>query len=736
MKFLKYKYAAFFSAHLGGAIPLPPFEVRDHPTDLLGSTAGRFVRRMMRSDVAREFAVGILYSKKAAPRADEADLESARISTKEVLTTDHPVHISLTPYRGRTVQLSDIKEQIHRTCVEICRPLPGEKPWVIDDQVLHHPYAPSIRANYVDTRARLGTFGTLQSLGLLAEPDYDDSLLKTTWSKRIIGPLTEDDSIVDPSRGILEYRDAVLRLSEQVTEASGVELRESQDETQPLVINPVWKDAFKRHYRDLYEEVRKKAVGEKFDVKLVALAESLKIRVISKGPPLHYFLLKPVQKFLSRLLGRFQCFRLTRETVTSDYLSDFFEKHEGVFSSLDYSSATDLINPECSEQAVRTLASSLQMPQDIESAFLAALTGHTIEGVAQKWGQLMGSIVSFVILCIVNVSVIRFSFELTVKQRVGLRRLPATVNGDDGLVRAPREFLSIWEDVAAVAGLIPSIGKVYVNETYANINSTSFELVNGRFKLIPYVNMGLVYGFQRSSVSESGTLAADIWDSRIPSIGARHRTLIDSCPEHLRASVHRSFLKHNDSVLSHLHHLPFFIPEEFGGVGLRPILDLSTLSGDVDLIRYSFGPLDWELQAVEWLKTKGSSRMLQRLPTDAPIQVRSTWTRLIPYRNRGALSQHQYDMTEEDIGLLDVSSYYVVPTLVASQISKPGLPALRNNQKVWRLLRRKFARDSGPSSFFVAPLSGVPSPALIRVSPHGVQTRGLHGRTMVQDSLD
>jgi hypothetical protein len=331
------------------------------------------------------------------------------------------------------------------------------------------------------------------------------------------------------------------------------------------------------------------------------------------------------------------------------------------------------------------------MPDDIHQAFRMALTGHTIDGVKQEWGQLMGSIVSFVILCIVNVSVIRFSYELCVGQRTNLRALPATVNGDDGLVRAPESFLGIWEDVARVAGLIPSLGKVYTHPTYANINSTSFEWSSTGFSLIPYVNMGLVYGFQRSTINKEAVQAFDSLDERAPSIGSRHRTLIASCPPHLRVRVHEAFLKHNAELLSKLRGVPFFIAEEYGGLGLETIRDTSRYSGDIDDWDSTvvYGPEAWQLTAVQYLSDHPRSLVVSRLPTEAPIQVRSTWTRLLPFRN--LRERTQYDMTEDDIGLLDVSAYYIVPSLVSRELVRPGLPILRANQSAWRRLKRRFA---------------------------------------------
>jgi hypothetical protein len=210
--------------------------------------------------------------------------------------------------------------------------------------------------------------------------------------------------------------------------------------------------------------------------------------------------------------------------------------------------------------------------------------------------------------------------------------------------------------------------------------------------LIPYVNMGLVYGYQRSLAGDKQELHPeqifDVLDPRVGSVGSRHRTLIDSSPAHLRPAVHRAYLRHNAELLKFAAGLPLYLSESLGGVGLRVIYDPSSLGGDVDDVRVLYGPTPWQVKAADWLEWN-PSRDVRQLPADAPIVVRSVWTKLLPYRSNDTVS---YDMSEEDIGLLDVSSYYLVPSLVAQTVSKPGLPVLRANQRAWRRLRARFDR--------------------------------------------
>jgi len=110
IKFLKYKLAAFMAHHLGGVLPVAPFTTVDYPNQLAGHSLGRYMMLIMRSDRARSFAVGILYSKKGMPRPDVDALEQALVSTKEVLTTVKSVPSS--PYTDKTQILAEVRRTV------------------------------------------------------------------------------------------------------------------------------------------------------------------------------------------------------------------------------------------------------------------------------------------------------------------------------------------------------------------------------------------------------------------------------------------------------------------------------------------------------------------------------------------------------------------------------------------------------------------------------------------------
>jgi hypothetical protein len=644
IKFMKYKLAAFMSYHLGNELPEKPFSVADHPNLLAGGSFGRFTNLLMKGPQKLSFAVAVLYSKKGMPKPGEEALNKAKIDTLKVLTTvkDRPDSEFSSQKR--------ILEEISRTVREVFRRR-------ITPAELRKPYAPSIRSNYTSTRNEFGTAGTL----------YEESFIMNR---------------VDPLRVDSFYGDAL--------EESSTEEIEDEDNL-VLSIKPSFRKKVGDAYEDAWEQARLRAQKESANTTLVALPESLKVRVISKGPPLTYFVLKPVQKFCHRIMRKMKIFQLIGTPVSEKIINDTFTSVSGKFHSLDYSSATDLLDPIMSEGCVKELCDAVGLDVDLEILFQKALTGHLVEGLPQVWGQLMGSIVSFIILCLINAAVIRHCYEITTNSVVTLDECPALVNGDDGLVRGPEQFSIIWKSVARVAGLIPSIGKTYVSDYYLNINSTSYEW-SSRASLIPYVNMGLVRGNTRSGVLKRNDLMQ--YDERLPSIGQRHASLMDSCPEGFRLKVHELFLKYNAEVLKATS-LPWYVPEELGGIGLTALVEyyfgdniedttavyLRTSTG------HRCGPSKVDTMIALSLKDKvHKSFSVRKVPNSQPIQARPVWRNSLKGFTRHRKSIH---IDESDESFLDMSTYYMLPSLVMTKSSYATVDnAIRNNERAWAFLSK------------------------------------------------
>jgi hypothetical protein len=540
------------------------------------------------------------------------------------------------------------------------------------------PLAPSVKASYTSARSKLGTYGDLINVDLINdEPEWLE--------------LNRPGSLIDPYMKSFSGCWEKLSNEEEMEEEDVVRVR----------LRPEFKEQVTEKYAELYRAVRRLANEEKANVKLVALPEALKIRVISKGPPFTYFVLKPLQKFLHRIMRNQRMFALIGSgDVTAEFLDEVFKGHDGLYHSLDYSSATDFLNPFLSNETAREICSEIGAPDDIRDLFLSALTGHLVEGLPQVWGQLMGSVISFIVLCIVNAAAIRKSYELLTKSESSLGGIPACVNGDDGAVKAPAEFLPIWKDVASLCGLEPSVGKVYTHESYLNINSTSFLEKEGRLTHVPYVNMGLVMGMTRSGGESHST--EDISDSvdRFGSLGARHHKLVESCPASLRLKAHELFIRKHWTLLKSVR-LPWYVSESLGGVGLKPFREWQFKSDDVDDVSWHYyetdkgvryGPSDQDQDCIEILN-RGHFRSVsvRRLPTPQPIQVRNVWYTRKGFKiPRAKYGQPIVDLqiSDSDIGFMDVATYYIAPSLVTQELSSRSRELLRANERAWAYLSK------------------------------------------------
>jgi hypothetical protein len=114
----------------------------------------------------------------------------------------------------------------------------------------------------------------------------------------------------------------------------------------------------------------------------------------------------------------------------------------------------------------------------------------------QTNGQLMGSTLSFPILCTVNLVAYWAAMEEYFGRQIALHNLPVLINGDDILFRANDDFYRIWLSKITQVGFELSLGKNYVHKTFFTINSMGFLFNRGTesFSEIGYLNVGLLTG--------------------------------------------------------------------------------------------------------------------------------------------------------------------------------------------------------------------------------------------------
>jgi len=210
------------------------------------------------------------------------------------------------------------------------------------------------------------------------------------------------------------------------------------------------------------------------EVKTHAIAEPLKVRMITK-PQAHAYALKPVQKAMFTALSKYKCFE---PCSNPNYdLTNLGEIDEAkILLSGDYTNATDDLNFNISQIAIEELSKAFE-----SSPFLSSLikweggehlvhypewTG--LSPVLQSNGQLMGSLLSFPILCWVN------AFTLCKATGKNLEEVPALFHGDDIAAQITLEEFHEWKQIASQVGLSLSVGKNYVSKNFISIDSQLF----------------------------------------------------------------------------------------------------------------------------------------------------------------------------------------------------------------------------------------------------------------------
>jgi len=278
-----------------------------------------------------------------------------------------------------------------------------------------------------------------------------------------------------------------------------------------------------------------------------AVLEPMKVRVISKGEALPYYTCRPLQKVMHSCLREMPCFRLIGKPLCPTDIVDLTEcaRADWKWLSVDYSAATDGLSWRYSGRILRYIIQDL--PTSLQERALQVLGPHELfypvdkdedredgvpcdvftdsEGVeqyvpkkrehlgTQRNGQLMGSILSFPILCLANLGVyLSVNKDLHYHWSDEQRLKHVLVNGDDMVYAAPAEMFKQHSDLAGRVGLEMSVGKAYVHDTYLNVNSTSIHCDLKALQTkkccpwqIDYLNVGLFFGTRKVQSSDKKT---------------------------------------------------------------------------------------------------------------------------------------------------------------------------------------------------------------------------------------
>jgi len=181
--------------------------------------------------------------------------------------------------------------------------------------------------------------------------------------------------------------------------------------------------------------------------------------------------------------------------------SSMFSRVSGeVFVSGDYEGATDNLNNHIQHFLLdRVLSRCSSVPESIRSYALDSLHPTLFwhedrAGVELLRGQMMGFLLSFPLLCLVN--------YVTFKYHVR-RKVPVKVNGDDIVFRARLDEASAWATGVRDAGLKLSLGKTLVSRSFFSLNSTLFKSKKNSDGVaqVPFIRSKALFGVEDGKIS-------------------------------------------------------------------------------------------------------------------------------------------------------------------------------------------------------------------------------------------
>jgi len=328
-----------------------------------------------------------------------------------------------------------------------------------------------------------------------------------------------------------------------------------------------------------------------------AVLEPNKIRIISKGEALPYYSCKPLQKALHTTMRNMPSFRLIGRPLDLEDIRDLTNMTtlDMKWFSVDYSAATDGLSWKYSGRIFRYLIEDLpEMQREIANLVLGPhqlwYPGEDMPRGIQTNGQLMGSILSFPILCLANLGV----YLLTTQQEHRFwshdqRLNHVLINGDDMVYASDPDNWVKHVDIGKKVGLEMSVGKAYVHREYLNINSTSIhcplhkKVVRPTIREIGFLNSGLFFGQHKVQGRRNDGMAASHHEAAEGIVVNINEMLKGSLPKKQIDFLKKIMTTHKTTIAdecrfettesikdkSKFFSRNLFIPESLGGMGVK-----------------------------------------------------------------------------------------------------------------------------------------------------------------------
>lgn len=218
------------------------------------------------------------------------------------------------------------------------------------------------------------------------------------------------------------------------------------------------------------------------DTRIMTIRTGGKNRTVSMFSAKRSFL-KPLHQIMYGYLSGKEW--LLRGEATAERFSDYSQVEGEVLVSGDYESATDNLQLPVSLCLLRAMRrQSRHVPTGVWDAAEASLVNRFEDGRWQRRGQLMGSLLSFPLLCLTNYVGFKWSVA---------REVPVRVNGDDIVFRSTFKEAQSWEQGVRDAGLTLSKGKTLITRTLFSLNSNFFLSRRGRVEQVPHIRSSCVW---------------------------------------------------------------------------------------------------------------------------------------------------------------------------------------------------------------------------------------------------
>jgi len=327
-----------------------------------------------------------------------------------------------------------------------------------------------------------------------------------------------------------------------------------------------------------YVDLLDNNIDKMCQAKVYPICEPLKIRNITKSNAGLYALAKGMQLDMHSSLKRFFQFKLTGAPCEVADIEELVKRSpEGTFASGDFSAATDNVKIELTKLFFEKVLLKLSVDRVFDGRLVRYLrrvlyeheihypTGYGVElePVIQKNGQLMGSVLSFMVLCAINIATYWHSVEPEVQD---FQDLNVMVNGDDILFRCTKEKYEHWLSQLPEAGLTPSPGKNFFHDKFCTVNSALFSVRNNTVKYIPFFNAGMLLGQSKVCRTEF----TDKYKSK--PVHCLHSKVLHGAFNPTRADSR--FCYYNKELLAKSvkhpsgYNLNYYIPRELGGLGM------------------------------------------------------------------------------------------------------------------------------------------------------------------------